>query len=64
MAKVWRFAPHDTTRVGGLSRQLRISPLLAQVLVARAVATESDAQRFLTARMMDLHDPELLPGVA
>ena len=39
MPKVWRFSPHDESCVRELSRELRISPLLAQVLISRGYAT-------------------------
>jgi hypothetical protein len=35
MAKAWRFCPHDEALVKQLCRDLRVSPLTAQVLVAR-----------------------------
>ena len=63
MPKVWRFCPHDESCVRQLSRELRISPLLAQVLIARGYATGSLAGAFLNARLMDLHEPSLLPGI-
>ena len=64
MPKTWRFAPHDETEVRGLSAALRISPLMAQVLAARGLNTVDRAAGFLDAKLTDLHDPELLPGVS
>ncbi len=64
MPKVWRFSQHDESLVRQLSSQLRVSPLTAQVLVARGYASTSDATDFLNARLVDLHEPESLPGVA
>lgn len=64
MGKVWRIAPHDEGCVRELSRGLRISPLLAQVLLSRGYATCDDARAFLGTKLTDLHDPELLPGIS
>jgi single-stranded-DNA-specific exonuclease len=62
MPRVWRFCPHDEACVRQLSRELRVSPLLAQVLIARGYASCGAAQAFLNARLVDLHEPGLLPG--
>ena len=64
MERRWRIAPHDVTQVRELSRTLRISPLVAQVLSARGCATAGEAELFLAKKLADLHDPELLPGVS
>ncbi len=64
MPKVWRFSPHDESQVRRLSGELRISPLLAQVLLARGFSSGVDAAAFLNAKLVDLHDPERLPGIA
>ena len=48
---------------GAPSGELRISPLLAQVLIARGYASGAAAHAFLNARLMDLHEPSLLPGM-
>jgi single-stranded-DNA-specific exonuclease len=64
MPKVWRFAPHDQSQIQRMSSALRVSPLMAQVLVARGFTTREEASAFLNAKLVDLHDPELLPGVS
>lgn len=64
MPKTWRFAPHDESEVRGLSAALKISPLMAQVLAARGLTTTDRAAGFLDAKLTDLHDPELLPGIS
>jgi single-stranded-DNA-specific exonuclease len=63
MAKAWRFCPHDESLVKQLCRDLRVAPLTAQVLVARELQSVSEAQEFLDAKLIDLHEPDLLPGV-
>jgi single-stranded-DNA-specific exonuclease len=64
MAKIWRFVPHDEALVNGLCSAIRISPLMARVLVARGYHTSDQATEFLDAKLTDLHDPDLLPGVS
>ena len=62
MPRTWRFLAHDPSRVRQLSSDLCVSPLVAQVLIARGLGEQ--AGEFLNARLTGLHDPELLPGVA
>ncbi len=62
MERIWRMAPHDEPAVRGLAQSLRISPLLAEVLIARGCHTPQATQAFLAKKLADLHDPELLPG--
>lgn len=64
MAKPWRFLPYDAGRVRDLSSQLSVSPILAQVLSARGYEAIDPARTFLNSKLNELHDPELLPGVA
>lgn len=64
MPRPWRFTPHDESLVRRLSRDGGVSPLTAQVLVARGCTTSEEADRFLNPRLPDLHDPELMPGLA
>ena len=64
MPKNWRFALHDQGRVRQVSTDLRVSPLVAEVLVARGYETADAAREFLSGSLMDLHDPNLLPGVS
>ena len=63
MARVWRYAVHDEPRVRSLSSELNVPPLVAQVLLARGVDSAEAAREFLSARLLDLHDPALLPGI-
>jgi single-stranded-DNA-specific exonuclease len=64
MPRHWRFAPHDRGTVARLSRELKCSPLLAQVLAARGMQQGTEARSFLSASLTELHDPDLLPGVS
>ncbi|MFV2065910.1 MAG: single-stranded-DNA-specific exonuclease RecJ [Pirellulales bacterium] len=63
MGKRWRIYPHDADRIVALEKSARISPILAQLLVARGVCDPNEVQRFLDARMNQLRDPEDLPGI-
>lgn len=63
MARKWSFHPHDESAIRGLTAQLKVSPLLAQVLIARGFREPQTAQSFLDARLSDLLEPTLLPGV-
>lgn len=59
----WTFHPHDESQIRRLSAELRVSPLLAQVLIARGFVSASAARKFLDTRLTDLHEPALLPGI-
>ncbi len=61
MPRTWRFLPHDAALVGQVAADLRVSPLMAQVLIARGLQRE--APNFLNSRLSALHEPELLPGL-
>jgi single-stranded-DNA-specific exonuclease len=64
MAKVWRFHPHDAAQIAQLERSAGISPIVAQLLVARGVCDPVTARQFLDPKLTALRDPEELPGVA
>jgi single-stranded-DNA-specific exonuclease len=61
--KLWRLLPADRLMIERLSRELRISPVLAQLLVNRGLTECAASRQFLTAPLAGLHDPALLPGV-
>jgi len=63
MPRIWQYEQYDQTRIANLSGQMRVSPLLAQVLIARGYHSAEDAGKFLNSKLSDLHDPELLPGI-
>jgi single-stranded-DNA-specific exonuclease len=44
-----------------LARALGVTPILAQLLLARGMESEAEARRFLEPGLDDLHDPFLLP---
>jgi len=63
--RAWVVAPRpDATVVETLVRRLRISPVLARVLVQRGLADPDAARAFLYTSLNHLHAPETLPGMA
>ncbi len=62
MPRVWRFLPHDAALVGQVAADLRVSPLMAQVLIARKL--QHQATEILSPRLSTLYEPELLPGLS
>jgi len=59
----WTFHPHDEAGIRRLCGQLRVSPLLGQVLLARGFSQVDSARAFLGTKLSDLHDPSGLPGI-
>ncbi|MSQ95077.1 MAG: single-stranded-DNA-specific exonuclease RecJ [Gemmataceae bacterium] len=55
--------PHDPSAIERLARSLKVSPILAQLLLNRNIAEPPDADRFLACPLNGMHEPELLPGV-
>ncbi len=62
-AKVWHLLPHDVAAIDRLSRSLRVSPIVAQLLLNRQQSEAPQAERFLTCPLNGLLEPEALPGV-
>lgn len=63
MSRRWSIAPHDRGVVSRISKEMRCSPLLAQVLASRGLNSALAAKTFLESKMTDLHSPDLLPGI-
>lgn len=63
MHRIWRIAEHDRAYVKDLSARLKITPLVAQILVSRGYHRLEPAENFLAKKLASLHDPEKLPGV-
>jgi len=61
-AKTWHLLPHEPAAIAALARQLRVSPIVAQVLLNRGLGEPTAARQFLASPLGDLHKPELLPG--
>ncbi len=62
--KRWRLLPHDADAIGRLASALKVSPIVAQLLLNRGVGDPELARRFLDAPLGGLHQPERLPGIA
>lgn len=63
MIKRWVFFPPNRPLQTEIASKLKISPLLAQVLVNRGVADIASARSFLQPQISSLGDPSLLPDV-
>ena len=60
--KIWVISPPDQ-RADQLAKSLKVSPLLAQLLINRGVTDPQSGSAFLRPKLTDLISPELLPGV-
>ncbi len=56
----WQSPPHESDQVESLARQLKVSRLLARLLVQRGLQTPDEASAFLNPRLEDMHDPYLM----
>ena len=63
VVKTWQLLPHDAAAVERLARELRLAPVVAQLLLNRGLGQSEAARRFLDAPLAGLHPPDLLPGV-
>lgn len=60
MNKRWNILKHEREKLIPLSQSLKISPLIAALLVSRGFETEETASKFLKPSTNDLHEPNLL----
>lgn len=63
MKKRWITKEHDRGRVREFANEIKVSPLIAALLIARGIDTEDKAEKFLRPKFADLHDPDLLEGM-
>jgi single-stranded-DNA-specific exonuclease len=59
--KQWVVQPMDD-RCGQLAKSLKVSPLLAQVLINRRITSPDAGRVFLRPKLTELISPELMPG--
>ncbi len=60
--KRWNLAPtHEAA--AELAGRLKVSPLVAQILLNRGISEPDDCHRFLKPTLKDLHDPALIAGL-
>jgi single-stranded-DNA-specific exonuclease len=61
--KRWNIRKHNHEEVKLLSNTLKVSPLVAALLITRGFETEEKAYKFLNPTYEDLHEPHLLKGM-
>ena len=61
--KVWRLLPQNPDAANRLAGSLRVSPVVAQLLLNRGVSQADAARRFLDGTLSGLHAPAALPDV-
>jgi single-stranded-DNA-specific exonuclease len=61
--KLWHLVPHDRGAIERLAGDLRVSPVVAQLLLNRDLSDPVAARRFLDAPLTGLHPPMSLPGL-
>ena len=64
MDKRWKVLPADPDGQQALAAALRVSPVVAQLLINRGLRDAPSARSFLRPELGQLHAPELLPGIA
>jgi single-stranded-DNA-specific exonuclease len=60
---VWRRSEKDRVAAEQLSRELKISRTVAELLCSRGVRSADDADQFLSPKLHHLHDPYLMAGM-
>ncbi|MEO8071641.1 MAG: single-stranded-DNA-specific exonuclease RecJ [Acidobacteriota bacterium] len=61
--KRWTIQKHDRAEVKNLADSLKVSPLIAALLITRGFETAEKAHKFLNPSYDDLHEPNLLKGM-
>ena len=61
--QVWDIRPADPN-TEELARSLKVSPVLAQVLINRNINSLEQARSFLSPKLTKLIEPEKMPGTA
>ncbi len=59
----WIESPVDTESVARLEREVKVSPLIARLLMQRGVAEPAAAHAFLNPSLDQLHSPQLMAGM-
>ncbi len=58
-----RSDPAADSAAAGLSRELKLTPLVARLLCQRGFHDPARVRPFLDPKLTDLHDPSLMPGI-
>ena len=61
--KRWTIKKHNYDEVKLLANALKVSPIVAALLISRGLETEEKAAKFLNPQFSDLHEPFLLKGM-
>ncbi|MFA5369661.1 MAG: hypothetical protein WC300_02970 [Candidatus Omnitrophota bacterium] len=61
--KTWNIIRQDAILQKALTGCMRISPLVAQMLINRGIKTPREAELFLNPSLLNLHDPMLMKGM-
>ena len=61
--KKWSLAKPNVKKAEALAQDLKLSPLIAQLLVARNIESSTEAEFFLKADLASLYDPFLMKGM-
>jgi len=61
--KRWTIKKHNHNDVKLLANALKVSPVVAALLISRGYETAEKAHRFLNPSLADLHEPNLLKGM-
>ncbi len=64
MSRVWQYPQHDESLVRELANGLRVPAILAQIMTSREVRSLDEGRGFLEAKLTELHEPDLLPGIS
>ena len=59
----WNYEPPTTENEAcaeGLAEEVRVTPAIAQMLVARGIRTAEQAKKYFHPQLLDLHDPYLM----
>ena len=63
MQKIWRIKEPDLELQKKLASELKISPIISQVLINRGLRSPEEIHRFLNSSLADLHNPFLLKDI-
>ena len=61
--KRWSLRPADRAAAGQLAADVKLHPIVAQLLLHRGIATADAARAFVSPSLNDLHDPTTLPDI-
>jgi len=63
VSAIWQLIDPNPTLARALSKELKVSPLIAQILINRGVKDKVSAESFLKPRLAHLRDPMEIPNI-